>query len=85
MKKTCFATDTPELSEMDVFHYLISSMCVDPRDETVQIHSNGISDKARFSFNMFRFKDSYSYLYLHCEGILLYIIHCIIDYFSSNL
>ena len=47
LTKTCYATDSPELSQMDIFHYLISSMCAHPGDETVQIHSNGLSDKAR--------------------------------------
>ena len=53
---------------MNIFHYLISSMCAHPSDQTVQIHTNGISDKVRFSFNMFRFTESFSYIYLHCEG-----------------
>ena len=66
--KTCYATDSPEFSQMNIFHYLISSMCAHPSDQTVQIHTNGISDKVRFSFNMFRFTESFSYIYLHCEG-----------------
>ena len=57
---------------MNVFHYLMSSMCAHPGDSTVQIHSNGVSDKARFSFNMFRFTESFSYIYLHCEGRITY-------------
>ena len=34
--QTCYATDSPQFSKMDVYHYLISSMCADPRDETIQ-------------------------------------------------
>ncbi len=42
-------------------------MCTHPDDETVQILENGVSDRARFSFKMFRFTESFSYIYLHCE------------------
>merc|ERR1711935_3691 len=65
--QSCYATDSPDFTQMNVFHYLMSSMCAHPGDSTVQIHSNGVSDKARFSFNMFRFTESFSYIYLHCE------------------
>ncbi|CBY08930.1 unnamed protein product [Oikopleura dioica] len=65
--QTCFATDSPDFSDMNKLHNLIASMCTHPDDETVQILENGVSDRARFSFKMFRFTESFSYIYLHCE------------------
>ena len=59
---------SPEYSQMELYHYLISSMCAHPDDETINIIENGVSDQARFSFQMFRFTEVFSYIYIHCEG-----------------
>ena len=44
-------------------------MCAHPGDETINIIENGISDQSRFSFQMFRFTEAFSYIYIHCEGL----------------
>lgn len=65
--KSCYATDTPEFSNHNRYHPLISGMCINPEDESVEILENGNSDSARFKFNMFKWKGVIAYIYLHCE------------------
>jgi len=68
--KSCFANHNEDHTIMDTYHYLISGMCASPNDPTVSIYQNGQygQEEARFSFDMFKFKQEYGdYLYLHCE------------------
>jgi len=67
--KSCFANTDENHTNMEMYHYLISGMCASPDDETVSIYQNGLesSTEARFSFNMFKFRKGFDYIYLHCE------------------
>lgn len=67
--KSCFANTDENHTNMEMYHYLISGMCASPDDETVAIYQNGrdSSTEARFSFNMFKFRKGFDYIYLHCE------------------
>jgi len=67
--QNCYANDSPDHQQMDIYHYLISGMCVAPDDKTVRIYQNGVPDMqaSQFSFEMFRFRKGLDYIYLHCE------------------
>lgn len=67
--KSCFANTDEQHTNMEMYHYLISGMCASPDDETVSIYQNGrdSTTEARFSFNMFKFRKGFDYIYLHCE------------------
>uniref|UniRef100_H2YU41 ZP domain-containing protein n=1 Tax=Ciona savignyi TaxID=51511 RepID=H2YU41_CIOSA len=64
---TCYATTSRDFEIMDNYHYLITGRCASPTDLTVRILTNGESRKSRFSFEMFRWKNTAEYIYLHCE------------------
>nr|XP_002126457.1 uromodulin-like [Ciona intestinalis]XP_026696620.1 uromodulin-like [Ciona intestinalis] len=64
---SCYATTASEFEIMENYHYLITGKCASPTDQTVKILSNGMSRKSRFSFEMFRWRNSVEYIYLHCE------------------
>nr|CAB3267505.1 uromodulin [Phallusia mammillata] len=65
---SCYATTSQKYEVMKNYHFLITGRCASPRDKTVRIFSNGENDKARFAFQMFRWKNSQDeYIYLHCE------------------
>ncbi|XP_076813818.1 pancreatic secretory granule membrane major glycoprotein GP2-like [Clavelina lepadiformis] len=65
--EACYATTSPEPELMENYHYLIVDRCVDAKDETVKIYANGEGTKARYSFQMFRWRNTAEYIYLHCE------------------
>ena len=67
--KSCYANHDPNHKNMDTYHYLVSGMCASPDDKTVSIYQNGRDGEteARFSFDMFKFRKGFDYIYLHCE------------------
>uniref|UniRef100_A0A8C5MXJ7 ZP domain-containing protein n=1 Tax=Leptobrachium leishanense TaxID=445787 RepID=A0A8C5MXJ7_9ANUR len=64
--RNCYATPT-ENPEHTVKYYIIKDSCANTQDSTITVKENGVSMKALFSVQMFKFVGDYDRVYLHCQ------------------
>ncbi|KAM9425858.1 IgGFc-binding protein-like [Pholidichthys leucotaenia] len=81
---SCWATPIKLATYPDRWD-LIIDQCPNEADGTVEIIQNGISNKAKFSFRMFKF-NNFSEIYLHCQVHLCFLRHnnCTSQCYSDN-
>ncbi|XP_053550348.1 uromodulin-like [Bombina bombina] len=64
--KNCYATPTQNAND-SIKYYIIKNSCPNRQDKTIKVMENGVSDKGRFSVQIFKFIGDYNLIFLHCE------------------
>ncbi|XP_055994789.1 pancreatic secretory granule membrane major glycoprotein GP2 [Sorex fumeus] len=67
--RNCYATPSRDKND-PVKYFIIKNSCPNPSDPTVSVVENGVSEKTRFSVQMFMFAGNSDLVFLHCEVYL---------------
>ncbi|XP_075422142.1 uromodulin-like isoform X2 [Ascaphus truei] len=66
LAKNCYATPSSNASDSRKY-YIIRDRCPSKQDSSINMAENGVSNRGRFSVQLFEYVKDYNLVYLHCE------------------